>query len=189
MTFPNWFAHYADKFFERNLTALAGQPGLRFLQVGAFTGDASLWLLDNILTGDGSVLIDVDTWEGSNEPEHLHMDFAKVERTYDLHTAKHRASGRLVKYKGTSASYFTQAGGPFDFVYIDGDHTAFGVLADAMHAIQRVRPGGLIAFDDYLWKSGFGAMFDPGPAIDVVCADDRLTMLESGLQVWFRVNV
>ena len=60
-TYPNWFECYADRYFKAHLTPLAGLPGLRFLQIGAFTGDASLWLLTNILTGPGSTLVDVDT--------------------------------------------------------------------------------------------------------------------------------
>src|SRR4051812_16718910 len=84
---PNWVAAYADGFFERHLTSLAGKPGLRFLQIGAFTGDASVWLLENILTDPSAFLVDVDTWSGSDEPEHEPFDWADVESTYDARMA------------------------------------------------------------------------------------------------------
>lgn len=189
MQFPNWFGHYADGFFERHLTGLAGQSDLRFLQVGAFTGDATMWLLTHILTGPGSTLTDVDTWRGSDEPEHEPFDFVEVERTYDARTVALRASGRLVKFKGSSETFFrSEPETLFDFVYIDGDHTAAAVLSDGMHAYRMLKPGGLLAFDDYLWKSGKGAEYDPGPAIDVISGTlyGRLEKLEQGLQVWFR---
>jgi len=196
MQYPNWFGHYADTFFAHHLAGFRGGPYLRFLQIGAFTGDATLYLLDNVLAGHGATLVDVDTWEGSDEPAHEAIDFADVERVYDERTSALRARGRLIKFKGTSLSFFRVAPATlFDFIYIDGDHTAAGVLSDAVHAYPLLKVGGLLAFDDYLWKSGKGRLQDPGPAIDVV-ADlygDRLERLENPqfpgegpLQVWFR---
>jgi predicted O-methyltransferase YrrM len=193
--YPNWFNQYADRFFEHHLTPLAGRPGLRFLQIGAFTGDASVWLFDYILTGRHSLLVDVDTWEGSDEPAHDAFDFADVEQVYDRRTTGFFAQSRLIKFKGTSESFFRSPlhKGSFDFIYIDGDHTCLGVQGDAYNAYQRLKVGGLIAFDDYLWKSGKGAVYDPGPAIDVIAdfySNGRLERLDTpqlpGDQVWFR---
>ena len=193
--YPDWFACYADRFFAHHLTPLAGRPGLRFLQIGAFTGDASVWLFEHILTGPNATLSDVDTWTGSDEPDHEAMDFADVERVYDERT---RDIPGLSKFKEASQSFLQ---GPwwtapwFDFIYVDGDHTAVGVLSDAVHAIPLLKVGGLIAFDDYMWKSDKGRLNDPGPAIDVVADlySDRLERLENPafpgegpLQVWFR---
>jgi hypothetical protein len=196
--YPNWFACYADRFFAHHLTPLAGRSGLRFLQIGAFTGDASLWLFDYILTGAGSTLTDVDTWEGSDEPDHEAFDFADVERVYDRRTTGFFAQSRLTKFKGTSAAFFRSCSPDdlFDFIYVDGDHTWRGVETDGYNAYQRLKVGGLIAFDDYLWRSGKGVMYDPGRAIDAVArfySNGRLERLEnpafpgaSPLQVWFR---
>jgi predicted O-methyltransferase YrrM len=197
--YPNWFNQYADRFFAHHLTSLAGRPGLRFLQIGAFTGDATVWLFDYILTGRHSLLVDVDTWAGSDEPAHDAFDFADVEQVYDERTRSLIESGRLMKFKGTSLEFFRSRAvldglfDLFDFIYIDGDHTAVGVLSDAVHAYPLLKVGGLIAFDDYLWKSGKGRLFDPGAAIDVVADlySDRLERLdappgEQDQQVWFR---
>ena len=38
---------------------------------------------------------------------------------------------------------------PIDFLYIDADHSAAGVLADLHAWVPHVRSGGLIAGDDY----------------------------------------
>ncbi|MGH8048810.1 MAG: O-methyltransferase [Chthoniobacterales bacterium] len=37
----------------------------------------------------------------------------------------------------------------FDLIFIDGDHSHAGVMADTMAAIQLVRPGGVICWHDY----------------------------------------
>jgi predicted O-methyltransferase YrrM len=39
----------------------------------------------------------------------------------------------------------------YDFAYIDGDHTEEGTYIDAMNILPRMRKGGYILFDDYLW--------------------------------------
>ncbi|MDX6308739.1 MAG: hypothetical protein QOI06_1785 [Nocardioidaceae bacterium] len=186
---PNWFSQYADLYFERYLADFAGQPGLRFLQIGAYTGDATVWLFEHILTGDDVVLTDVDTWQGSEEVAHVSIDFSDVERVYDERTSQFAANGRLVKFKGTSLSFFQAAKNDlYDLIYIDGDHTTYGVLNDAVHAYPLLRDGGLLAFDDYKWQSGKGRLNDPAPAIDAIADlySDRLEKIEENLQVWFR---
>jgi hypothetical protein len=79
--YPNWFD--GQKYnFENHLTRFKDKPNLRFLQVGVYTGDASEWLLTNILTNPSSTLIDVDTWEGSDELEHKSISFSDVYEFY-----------------------------------------------------------------------------------------------------------
>lgn len=40
----------------------------------------------------------------------------------------------------------------FDFVSIDASHRACDVIGDAVLAFRLLKPGGVIAFDDYLWS-------------------------------------
>jgi predicted O-methyltransferase YrrM len=37
----------------------------------------------------------------------------------------------------------------FDFIYIDGDHTAKGTISDAIRAFSLLKEGGIMIFDDY----------------------------------------
>ena len=90
MIYPDWFTQTAKPNFEKHLAHLAGQDDLSFLQLGAFTGDASVWLADNILTGKYNLLIDVDTWQGSDESAHKTMDFSDVYKTYLEKVKKYR---------------------------------------------------------------------------------------------------
>lgn len=190
MDYPNWFVRGSAKiFFERNLKAYAGLP-IKCLQLGAYTGDATEWLFDNLLTHPDSSLIDVDTWSGSDEPEHKNLDWKSVEEYY---LERHRdkiASGRLTAFKGTTDQFFSSPQGmqQFNFIYVDADHKASSVLKDGLNSIYRVPVGGIVAFDDYLWTQGKGQYLDPKPAIDALyaCYPDQLELLDSGVQVWFR---
>ena len=158
MEYPNWFEQYAQPNFELVLKDYAGKPDLRFLQIGAFTGDASKWMLDNILTDPSSRLVDVDTWEGSDEDVHKAMDFDDVFRTYLAKTGYVNPNRSFNKQ--TSAKFFTHQKEEYDFIYIDGDHTASGVLSDAVMGWQCLKSGGIMAFDDYTWIADSGLEID-----------------------------
>jgi hypothetical protein len=187
---PDWFHRYADKYFERHLAALSGEADLRFLQVGVYTGDATVWLFENVLTHPSSRLEDVDMWGGSTEPGDQGLDFTNVESTYDSRTEKFRASGQLTKCKGESAAWFASMPQQptYDFIYIDGDHSAFGVINDAVDAYRLLKIGGILAFDDYLWRSGEGYLRDPAHAIDsfLYLYADRFSVLAKATQVWLQ---
>lgn len=186
MTYPNWFLQGgAQANFEKHLIHLAGKK-VSALQIGAYTGDATEWLFNNALLHPESTLVDVDTWEGSEETEHAEMNWQSVEMAYDTRTAKF--GERLCKNKMTSDEFFNSNSAVYDFIYVDGDHTAASVLKDGINAVKFIAPGGIIAFDDYLWRSGKGAVYDPYPAINAImlCFSDRFEIIEAGLQVWLK---
>jgi SAM-dependent methyltransferase len=181
--YPNWFQVTAADNFARFLSPLAGTPGLRFLQVGVFTGDATMWLVENVLTGSDSRLVDVDTWKGSDEPEHRGFDWSDVEATYLNRTAAARKVSRVVPRKQLSRVFFTAiATYDFDFIYVDGAHDSFTVLNDAVDAFRVLKPGGLLAFDDYNWDTVAAGV----DGFAGCCGPERLEPLEIGVQAWFR---
>jgi len=166
--YPNWFELTAKDNFEFVLKDYAGKPDLRFLQLGAFTGDASVWMLDNILTDPSSTLIDIDTWSGSNEDVHKDMDFDDVYKTYinkvkdydNVHPVRCATNHFFNGYEDDGDWWF-------DFIYVDADHTAAGVLADAVLGWEHLKSGGIMAFDDYTWFADSGQEVDtPKPAIN-----------------------
>ena len=185
MEFPNWFqGSPAIENFRRLLHPYKGESNLQFLQLGAYTGDATVWLLDNILTDPSSHLTDVDTWEGSDENAHHQMDFSEVEKMYDSKTSEYK---NLTKFKGTTLEWLKAA--PldyYDFIYVDADHTATGVLLDAELSFLSVKPGGIIAFDDYLWSEGKGAHLEPKIGINAFMGrhNKELEIIHNGYQMW-----
>jgi len=183
--FPNWFDGQRYNFQEQ-LTHLAGKPDLRFLQIGAYTGDASVWLCENILTDPTSRLTDVDTWAGSSEDEHKNINFEKVYAYYESRVAPYQ---KVVALKMTSDEYFKRHLIPNrDFIYIDGDHTAAQVERDAENAWKLLKSGGILAFDDYLWGRDLPPETTPKPAIDKFLLDkqDEYVQLVDSYQVWIR---
>jgi len=77
--------------------------------------------------------------------------------------------------------------GYFDLVYIDGSHQAPDVLADAVVGFQLLRPGGIMVFDDYLWRGGEADNGNPAQcpklAIDafINCNHNKLRIVSAPL--------
>lgn len=185
MEYPNWFEIGAKFNFEAILTQFKDKPGLDYLQLGAFTGDASVWLLDNVLTNEATTLTDVDTWAGSNEQAHKSMDFADVEKVYD-----EKVKSRTIKYKMTTLEFFTSEEnhpGMYDFIYVDADHTAASALIDAELGWNVLKPNGIIAFDDLQWGIGLPASLTPSLGISLFTERHapELELIALNTQAWF----
>lgn len=185
--YPNWFEMTAENNFKNYLLPYAGRSNLNFLQVGAYTGDASKWLLDNVLTGEGSKLTDVDTWRGSDEISHKEMNWDDVEAVYDERIKKY--GDKVIKVKSDSVEFLrTQPFFIYDFIYIDGDHTALGAFADAVGSWPLLKPMGIMAFDDYTWTSGISPEHEPKKGIDMFLkvAEGSYNLIIKNSQLWVR---
>ena len=189
MEYPNWFQGSASNNFEKYLTEYKGKDHLRFLQVGVYTGDASKWLLDNVLTGKGSHLEDVDTWQGSDEGAHHAMDFNDVERVYDQKVSGYN---NVKKFKMTSDDFFNKESyGFYDFVYVDADHTSAAAYKDGGNGWNRLKPNGILAFDDYLWGTGLeDQSLAPQQGIDKFLKEieGQYSEIVKDAQVWIKKN-
>ena len=185
--FPNWFDAYAKPNFEKYLIPLAGQRNLNLLQLGAYTGDASVWLAENVLTGSGSLLFDVDTWAGSDEEVHKAIDFNEVFEVYRSKTEQYK---KIMFVHSPSFNYLLNYNyfKYYEFIYVDADHTAASVLLDGELSWRLLRRNGLLAFDDYQWGAHLPASKSPKLGIDLFLERHagEYEVLEQGLQVWLR---
>ena len=185
--YPNWF-EYVQPNFEEFLTPLAGQDNLTFLQLGVYTGDASVWMAENILTGKYCILMDVDTWEGSKELAHEEMDFDDVFATY---RTKVKPYNKILWKQINTFRFLTSYNyiKEYDFIYIDADHTTVGVLLDAELSWPLLKSGGIMAFDDYTWGHDSGdPRLAPQVGIDLFLHRHELDyqLLTKNHQVWIK---
>lgn len=181
---PTWFDQTARENFERHLLPLADQP-LHCLQLGAFAGDATMWMLAHL---PQSVLTDVDTWGGSDG---LYGEW-DLEEVLALYLRRTKGLTQVITYQMPASHYLRNSqslAASFDFIYIDADHHAEAVLADAVNAWPLLKIGGLMAFDDYIWEAPSGDELDsPHPAVDAFCSiyGRHLEMVEDNQQKWVR---
>jgi predicted O-methyltransferase YrrM len=144
--YENWFKQKSEEYFGVHLQDFKNKDNLKFLQIGVYTGDGSIWLVDNLLTGQNCTLTDVERWElDSDRPQQDKDYFADVEKTYD---EKVKNYTNIIKHKMASADFFPQNTEMYDFIYLDGDKSAEGRYQDAISAWQTLKPNGLLVCDD-----------------------------------------
>lgn len=133
----------------------------RYLEIGTYRGGSALVVasaLDSL--GSDGRLFCIDR-RPEIAPEHWQLLEART-------TVVEGAS------PGILPEVLRLAGDRFDLVFVDGDHTYKGVLADAIGALPCVQHGGYILFHD-----GFHA--DVGRAIDEFVAAHPAQIIDLGL--------
>jgi predicted O-methyltransferase YrrM len=140
------------------------------LEIGSYEGASACYLIDTLARDADIELHCIDTWDLSNEHTGLYPKPSLVEARFVnntfLATRAAVKSVNLVVHKGRSDHHLPKMLSEnmqerFDFIYIDGSHQAPDVLFDAVVAFKLLRPGGLMIFDDYLWRDPSIEIFDP----------------------------
>lgn len=159
--FPNWF-RLLRKHRDRRT---------RVLEIGSWEGRSALFFLNYLPRARVTC---VDTFAGGKEHQaaaartkHDARMLHEVERRFDANTAGFRH--RIEKIKAQSTDALLELGirnRRFDIAYIDGGHRAVEVYGDGMLAWPLMERGGLVIFDDYLWKEDPVRLDNPGPGID-----------------------
>ncbi len=172
----------------------------RILEIGAFEGRATCFMLEHLLPAEGGEIHCVDTWEGGVEHDGIPMD--AVERRFRANVgavlARHPRH-QVFSHRGQSRHALGNLlakgqAGTFDFLYVDGSHQAPDVLEDLVLGFRLCRPGAIVICDDYLWQrqpAGQEDVLDtPKLAIDAFTTiyRRRLRLLEwpSSYQLAFR---
>ena len=184
----DWFTTHVPSW-----VALLGQLGIhegarpRCLEIGSWQGMSALFLLTHL---KDSVVTCVDTWEGS--PEHsgegafdgVVLDL--IERRFDENV--NEFASRVTKFKGPSIEFFAQCQPDvqFDLIYVDGSHHSDDVLCDAILAFKHLAHGGVMIFDDYVWRYFEHEVQNPAAAIHAFLRLKRseLTVIAVGQQMF-----
>lgn len=185
---------FTNKWFDNNAMAwdrtIDFVKPTQFLEVGCYEGRATTYFIERCSVYGALDITCIDTWEGAVD---LPPDVMKgVEKRFDdnVALAMNWSGSRVLfrKMKKRSALALPNLiieGKQFDFIYIDGSHTAPDVLTDAIDAFRLLREGGVMIFDDYLWTMEKHGQEDslnmPKPAIDafVNLFQRRIQLLDS----------
>jgi len=127
---------------------LAGRPGLRVLEVGAYEGRFSVWLLQNLATHESSRLTVVDPWEA------LHPPFGACRRRFFRNIAAAGAAHRVTAIQDFSERALTRmlVAGAAAAPPAAGVDTAASEHAVAAGAAVAAEPGRL----DLIYVDGCG---------------------------------
>ena len=147
----------APKRHQNRLRMLEELPkGGKCAEIGVWNGAFSASILD---VTQPSELTLIDPWEllaaqSDEERTHKrHADALYMREMFDNVSDRYGALGNVNIRKGFSAEVMESfPNAYFDWVYIDGNHQYDFVKQDIEIAFRKVRPGGIIAGDDFFWK-------------------------------------
>jgi hypothetical protein len=136
----------------RNYAARATDP---IVEIGAYKGRSMCFLADGSNEGNKVPVFSVDLWEeGSGYA--LTRDGRKIPRPYARPSTrrlyedarKQYGHGLVKPIRGDSATVAQSFNLPVGMLFVDGDHTEKGVMADLEAWMPKVTPDGIIAFHD-----------------------------------------
>lgn len=187
----DWF-HWAPPVWTQFIPMLPERK--RFLEVGAYEGRSTVWIVENMMEDGGSIVC-IDTWEGGEEHATIGEPMSVVQANFNHNIellAKKHPDRIINAYKGTSTYYLANLilnePPPFDFIYIDGSHQAPDVLTDACMAWPLLKQNGIMVFDDYTWGPARDVLHRPKLAIDsfVNIFAEQLDIVAIGYQLGVR---
>ena len=180
----NWTTDNASSNpFKDILSDYYGTPA-RILEIGSYDGSSAVGFLSLICSHPDCHVTCIDPFEGSRESHIYEKD---PELAFMQNTAPFGEQTTLIR-KRSSVALREMPFQSFDIIYIDGSHDAKDVLSDAVLSWDLLKVGGIMIFDDYLWKPFKNIFYEPKLGIDsfYMTYQDRLRLLHKGERVFIR---
>ena len=131
------------------------------LEIGAFEGQTTVflaWLFPQ------AQITCIDPWQNYNE---VSSGMNDVKAVFDENTKN--LKNRVRSIRGNSSRELPRLiteGDKFDIIFIDGSHYYGDVMIDSQLSWRLLKPGGVLIWDDYLWRRKEYGKLVPKLAID-----------------------
>ena len=155
------------KYWDRYLDKLVGKK-INCLDIGAFTGASSCWMLNNLCTHPYSRVFSVDIWDYTDD--YGSDDNAHIEKKFDdsiQHTGKQDQNIKMKIKSEEAILRFKQFDYIiFDLIFISGSFEAKDIMKDAILGWDILDEGGIMIFDNFRWEELEDEYYKPRIAIE-----------------------
>ncbi|CAB4129125.1 Methyltransferase domain containing protein [uncultured Caudovirales phage] len=138
-----------------DIAVQTAQEGAHFVEVGSWRGCSTAYMAVNIVNSGKKIQFDaVDTWRGSLDEEVHQKDPSVINDTlYDEFLANMAPVKDVVNPVRMTSMEAVKLyeDNSLDFVLIDGSHAYEDVRDDITRWMDKLKPGAMIAGDDYEW--------------------------------------
>jgi predicted O-methyltransferase YrrM len=128
---------------------------MKCVEIGSFEGLGSLLIHDYLCKNSDSQLVCIDPFDDEYVKGNEKMSFWDHACNGQYAKFQHNTKGihKIVEKRGTSDMMIpTLDDKSIDFCYIDGDHSPEQVYKDIVNMFGKMKSGGIVLFDDYLWN-------------------------------------
>lgn len=123
------------------------------LEIGAYEGQASVFLVNNFCNMDGSELVIVDPFDYNDKTTPVNFE-TLYNFIYNIDLCERGSKVKLIRdfsihYYKTWAGYEPEFKKMYDFIYIDGSHLLHDVTIDFIFCNLMIKKGGIMWIDDF----------------------------------------
>ena len=175
--------------FEELIKIVGHQMPAKSLEIGSFFG-GTLW---HWINASWSSVASVDMLVPDADPRRPKQDECRAK--WQSWADKKGISLRtfLGDSRSPEAVAFMEKNGPYDFVFIDGDHSYAGVKADFENALRFSAKGGIISLHDILPAPWWGSievwrfwdeLVEQGYVTQVLCSKKGQLFQQADMSTW-----
>jgi predicted O-methyltransferase YrrM len=125
---------------------------IHYLEIGTFYGANLLSVANSYGLHENSKLYCIDPWEDYSEYPEYKNEQPTIYNTFITNVEKSGVKDKIVINRGYSNIEIPKfQENFFDIIYIDGNHQPEYVLEDAVLCFRKLKPNGMLIFDDYGW--------------------------------------
>lgn len=144
----------ADSWFSNIPVEDFKNKPIKYLEIGVFYGANLFSVCDSYAQHPDSKVYGIDPWEEYEQYDEYIGEQKNIYQTFLSNLNSRVDKNKIEIRRGFSYREIPKLEDSFfDIIYIDGNHCSDYVLEDAVISFRKLKPGGYMIFDDYLWAS------------------------------------